>query len=143
MKIISIRAPWWWWILHGGKDIENRDWKSDYRGPLIIHASSYWSLNDVRGDWESGCDMWKKQPVNPEGVCGTHPGREDHVKSMGGHIVGVTDMVDCVDSSRSPWFVGKYGFVLQSPRPLAKPIPFKARLGLIEAPPEIVSGVGQ
>lgn len=38
---ISIRAPWWWLISHGGKDIVNRSWRTRYRGPVLIHASQW------------------------------------------------------------------------------------------------------
>jgi hypothetical protein len=40
MKAISIRQPWAWLIVNGMKDIENRTWKTNYRGQLFIHASS-------------------------------------------------------------------------------------------------------
>ncbi len=38
MKVLSVRPPWAWLIFHG-KDVENRDWKRDFAGPLLIHAS--------------------------------------------------------------------------------------------------------
>ena len=38
MKILSVRQPWAW-LLFNGKDIENRTWRTSYRGPLLIHAS--------------------------------------------------------------------------------------------------------
>ena len=34
MKALSIRQPWSWLILHGGKDIENRSWRTNVRGPV-------------------------------------------------------------------------------------------------------------
>jgi len=39
MKVLSGRQPWWWWLLHG-KTIENRKWSTDYRGVVLLHASS-------------------------------------------------------------------------------------------------------
>ena len=39
MKCLSILQPWAWAIIHGGKDVENRTWRTAYRGPLLIHAS--------------------------------------------------------------------------------------------------------
>jgi hypothetical protein len=39
MKAISIKQPWAWLIVNGYKNIENRSWKTDYRGKLLIHAS--------------------------------------------------------------------------------------------------------
>ena len=41
-----------------------------------------------------------------------------------GGIIGMVDLVDVVETSKSPWFIGPYnGFVLKNPRPL----PFHAR----------------
>jgi hypothetical protein len=34
VRWISIRSPWWWFILHAGKRIENRAWRTAYRGAL-------------------------------------------------------------------------------------------------------------
>jgi hypothetical protein len=39
-----------------------------------------------------------------------------------GAIVGVVDVVDCVDKHKSKWFGGPVVFVLKNPRPLKKPI---------------------
>jgi hypothetical protein len=38
VKALSIRQPWAWLIVTGYKDIENRSWRTNYRGPLLIHA---------------------------------------------------------------------------------------------------------
>ena len=39
MKTLSIRQPWAWLIVNGIKTVENRTWSTQYRGPLLIHAS--------------------------------------------------------------------------------------------------------
>jgi hypothetical protein len=39
LKILSIRHPWAYLIANGDKDIENRMWRTKYRGPFLIHAS--------------------------------------------------------------------------------------------------------
>jgi ASCH domain len=39
MKILSIRQPWAYLIANGQKNIENRTWLTNYRGPFLIHAS--------------------------------------------------------------------------------------------------------
>lgn len=41
MKTLSIRQPWASIICAGIKDVENRTWKTNYRGKLLIHSSSY------------------------------------------------------------------------------------------------------
>lgn len=51
MKAITVRQPWAWAIIHGGKHIENRSAGSRYRGPLAIHAGKSLSsrgMNDKR-----------------------------------------------------------------------------------------------
>ena len=40
LKVIVVRQPWAWLIVHGFKDIENRSWKTRYRGTLLIQASA-------------------------------------------------------------------------------------------------------
>ena len=96
---LSIRQPWCHHILHDGKDIENRNWRTTYRGPVLIHAGQ-------RGDGD----------------------RQDYIELPRGGIVGIVDIVDCVDDHPSRWFVGKYGFVLKDATPLEL-IPCNGRLG--------------
>lgn len=136
MKIISIRAPWWWYIIRGWKDIENRDWATNYRGPILLHASSWWSLAAVADDTASAESMRRVAGFAPTGDKGIYTYRQ--MRDLGGHIVGRADITNCVADSASPWFCGKYGFVLANAKPVT-PIPLKARLGLFDAPAEIIS----
>lgn len=39
IKTITIKEPWASLILEGKKTIETRTWKTNYRGPLLLHAS--------------------------------------------------------------------------------------------------------
>lgn len=39
MKCLSVKDPWAELIASGVKWIENRTWKTNYRGPLAIHRS--------------------------------------------------------------------------------------------------------
>ena len=52
-----------------------------------------------------------------------------------GALIGEVDIVDCVTRSESPWFVGRYGFVLKNPVLYDKPVPCRGALGFFE--PEI------
>lgn len=40
MRILTVKQPWAWAIIHGGKDVENRSRNiaGSYRGPVAIHA---------------------------------------------------------------------------------------------------------
>jgi hypothetical protein len=116
LKAITIRQPWAWAIIFGGKDIENRTWLTHYRGPLAIHAGL-----GFRGD-----------AVMPRGV--RSPAGEDLAF---GAVIGVVDLEDVVEKSRSRWFGDDgYGFVLRNPRPLDKPVRCSGRLGLWAPTPQ-------
>lgn len=138
MKIISVRAPWWAFIVFSNKDIENRDWPTSYRGPVLIHASSWWKQDDVEDDTDSAIDM-RTATGHVKSVSGGKMTWAE-MRAKGGHIVGRADIVDCVSVSTSPWFVGKFGFVLAN-RAAIEPIPFKARLGLFDAPADALARV--
>ena len=122
MKVIVIRQPWAWLILHGSKDIENRTWATRYRGTLLIQASA--SRPTKRNLEEARLFARKRGVELPEDF------------ELGG-IVGMVQLEDCVTSSRSEWFEGPVGWVLSRPKKL-KFIPLKGRLGLFDAPQEII-----
>ena len=103
MKAITIRQPHAWAIIHGGKDVENRSWPTRYRGPLLIHAASSMRAAEYGGFAEAIAER----------KLGRMPQITD--LEMGG-IIGMVDLVDCVERSSSPWFLGDYGFVLCNPR---------------------------
>lgn len=111
---LSIRQPWAWAIVHAGKDIENRNWMHNFRGPVCIHASK--SMTGMELD--DAADFMRSLDVEiPRGL-----------ELQRGGIIGTAEIVDCVDSSESPWFVGRYGFVLRNARPVEF-IPVKGLLG--------------
>lgn len=130
MRCLSIRAPWWWFILHSDKDIENRDWLCKHRGPLLVHASKWWKIQEIYDDAQF-CRSAEQADSRPVIAA--------NLRLLGGHIVGVVDMVDCVTESDSPWFFGRYGFVLKNPRPI-QAVPWKGRLGLFDVPDEVWQG---
>lgn len=119
---LSIRQPWAWLILNAGKDIENRNWPTKFRGRVLIHASK----GMTRAEYEAGVDpLWH---------CGGPtielPGMHDLDR---GGIVGSVEIVDCVAVSDSPWFCGRFGFVLRDPRSLPF-TPCRGQLGFFRAP---------
>jgi hypothetical protein len=40
IRCLAVRQPYAWAIMAGAKDIENRSWTTDYRGPIVLQASS-------------------------------------------------------------------------------------------------------
>ena len=120
MRALSIRQPWAWLILNAGKDIENRDWKTSYRGRILIHASK----GMTHDEYENALDT--RYSIAPN--AGELP--PFHILERGG-IVGSVEIVDCVEESESPWFFGRYGFVLRDPKPLPFS-PVRGQLGFFE-----------
>lgn len=116
LPALSIRQPWCWLILNGGKDVENRDWTTNYRGPLLIHAGK-------QAD-ENAKSIALLREYAPERLDACM--RADY--PLGG-IVGRATLVDVVTSSTSPWFSGRYGFVLRDVQPLPF-MPCSGALGL-------------
>ena len=103
IKAFSIRQPWAWAIIHAGKDIENRDWPTRFRGEVCIHAAKKWGVEE-RMDID--CIHRASGIRFPIGA------------PLLGGIVGVAEIADCVEASESPWFMGRYGFVLRNVRPV-------------------------
>lgn len=130
MKVLTIRQPWAHLIINCGKDVENRDWPTKYRGPLLIHTSASFA----RAEYEHARD-WALQGV---GIPEESFPSDALLKETCGGIIGIVDLVDCVAHSDSRWYFGKYGFLLKNPRPLPF-TPCKGRLGLWEHPGDIVS----
>jgi hypothetical protein len=104
-----------------GKDVENRSWKTNYRGRILVHASKKPDPNyrDIfnkvffpsltEGEWEEINQEW----------CG--------------HIVGSVELVDCVQNFKSHWAEkGMWHWVLRDPVPLENPVPVRGSLGLWE-----------
>jgi hypothetical protein len=116
-KALTIRQPWAWLIVSGQKDIENRTWKTNYRGPLLIHAASsfaHMSFEEIEDRYRV------KLPTRD--------------KLRRGGIVGICDLVDCVTKHRSKWFGGPYGFVLRNAK-ARRFEPMNGRLNLWDYPP--------
>jgi len=118
MKALSIRQPWAWLIVNGYKDIENRTWRSSFRGSIYVHTGQKLLTDDFQV-------------------------QRDYIEKLGlvlpdsfnlGAIIGEITITDCIDTSVNPWFCGPFGFVLSDPIAYPEPISCKGRLGLLGIP---------
>jgi hypothetical protein len=116
LKAISIMQPWAWLIVTGLKDVENRNWRTKFKGRVLVHAG-------LRVDREAMADLLAgRHPVTGERLEFAGPPQFDR-----GGIVGEVEISDCVSDSDSDWFVGRYGFLLRD----AKPLPFQPCKGML------------
>jgi hypothetical protein len=118
MKTISIKQPWAELIITGVKDVENRNWPTDYRGPIIIHTG---------------------QRIDPYGadqfVVETARALR---KGAIGAIIGHAYLYACGEKQYSKWHEDKLtGFYLANPIEIP-PIPYSGKLSLFEVDPALV-----
>lgn len=152
MKAITLTQPWATLVAKGGKSIETRSWKTNYRGPLAIHAA-------------------KGFPQEARALCGQEPFRfflYPNCLLPRGVIVATCELVTCLfipgaqtkisfpyrhDSMtvelppREPEFSfgdytqGRYAWILINIKPLDRPVPAKGALGLWEWSEPVVAQV--
>jgi hypothetical protein len=129
MKAITLRQPWAWAIMNAGKDIENRNWRTNFRGRVAIHAAVGMTHDEYEKAYGYIRNVNRRIKI---------PAYEDLER---GAIIGTVEIVDCVQDSDSRWFMGKYGFVLASPKRLPEPIPCKGALSFWNIPQNIESRI--
>ncbi|HEY3434284.1 MAG TPA: ASCH domain-containing protein [Solirubrobacterales bacterium] len=134
MKALSIRQPWAWLIVRPDlidaearaqawrdrqiKDVENRNWNTRFRGVFLVHASNGMSKAEYAFAHQYAAERGVALPV-PEQL------------QRGGVIGRVTLDEVAGESCASPWFMGRYGFLLRDASPL-RFTPMKGRLGFFE-----------
>ena len=99
---LSVRQPWAWLIANEYKDIENRTWPTDIRGWVFIHASQTFDNHAFN--------------YIPTYIISQIPPKKCYYW-LGG-LVGIMKISDCVKKSKSIWFFGPYGFVIEEARPI-------------------------
>lgn len=121
MKALSVKQPWAWAIIHGGKDVENRVWNTNFRGRFLVVASRSVDMlapSHLLESWLQHELMSYRNLVQPMG------------KRIG-CVVGSVELVDVVNAYDSPWFTGPKGFILKDPKPLP-PVNLFGNLGFFE-----------
>jgi len=105
MRALTVRQPWAWAIIHGGKDVENRSRSlGPYRGPVAIHAGlmidddARWSLT-LRQAWHGAFLPERVEPDAPGFMLPVlrESYEEDASWLPTGVVIGVVDLVDVHD----------------------------------------------
>jgi ASCH domain len=110
---LSVKQPWAWAIVAGYKDVENRSRRTNFRGPLLIHAGAELDAAGFQFLWEAG--FYKALPPD---------------LPLGG-LVGMVDVVDCTRSFESEWaFPGYWHWVFGKPREFKNVLPCPGHLGM-------------
>lgn len=132
MKCLSLWQPWATLMANGAKRIETRNWSTNYRGPLAIHAALHWKR--VQREYA-------REPVFAEALKGE--------QILRGRVLCIVDLVDVVrtegyiyrpmvarkdELDLGDYTPGRYAWITKNLRRLKQPIALKARQGLFDAP---------
>lgn len=138
IRALSLTQPWASLVVAGHKRWETRSWRTDYRGPVAIHAA-------------------KGQDVHARGV-------EQQARSLRlvwagalprGQVIGVVTLLDCVpvedvreqlpaSQTRFGDFTdGRYAWKFTVPVWLGKPFELRGRLGLWRLSPAAAAAIAR
>jgi len=99
MKTLSIKNPWAYLCALGIKGIENRTWKTNFRGTFLIHVSGqiypFFKGNNLAFTPEQWQDINKVIDLKK-------PGEKEKFFTTSA-IIGQVDLVDCVMNHDSIW----------------------------------------
>lgn len=138
MKALSLLQPWATLVVRGVKRYETRSWRTSYRGPLVIQASSRFP-EELRALCErqpfrrllreAGSASWFDLPL--------------------GALLGTVDVRDCLpveqlaaidgaQRSLGDYREGRWAWLLDDAQPFPEPIPWRGKRGIYEVPDGIL-----
>jgi hypothetical protein len=148
MKCLSVKPPWSI-LLFGPKDVENRTWRTKYRGPLLIHSSKTFFKTEMEAAYNrigaiSPAALHSLGPLHHWTDVGST--KNNHLRGV---ILGRVDLVGCAWGHTSPWYEGKsvrtkkgvrdnYAWIFANHVRFKEPIPFKGAQGLFNVPDELI-----
>lgn len=138
MKAITIHQPWASLITNGFKRYETRGWRTNYRGPIAIHAGKKIDQDAVR---MIQCDyphIWKEIDSLPTGVVLAVAELVECRKVVVNHfydlmeLKGEKDAVlfDAMENDFGDFTPGRFAWELSNIRRLPEPIPARGQQGL-------------
>lgn len=132
MKAISIRQPWAQLILSGKKKIDLRSWSTEYRGPLIVHASKTIE--------EEACLRFNLQPsALPKGVLLGWV-MLDKIERLDPETYKTQEQLHL---SSNPYSSPIYGWFFSKPQLFDQPRPYTGRIRFFDVPDEIDLGMSE
>lgn len=110
--VLSLYPEWAWAIMHAGKVVENRSWRTSYRGTLLIHASAKRSSHEALESARSL--LCARSKLRPRDLPDEFPSSA---------ILGAVELVDCVRDAKSSWAEAEaVHWLLRGARALPRPI---------------------
>ena len=128
MKALSLWQPWAEAIAHGSKQVETRDWGTDYRGPIAIHAAKRWTEEERETAHYFYGQGWTSMVEPARGVVVCVAELVD-VRMM---TMTSCNLVPRTEYSLGLWEPGRYAWYLENVRRLSHPLPLRGQRKLFE-----------
>lgn len=129
---LTLYRPWPALILRAGKNVENRTWRTNYRGPLLLHAGQRWDHSAV----EFASTIW---------TAGSHSALDWIPQDPDAHptgLVGAVRLYDCHRAIPSRWAApGQWHWMLEDPYEFADPIPCTGKQQLWSPGAELMQAI--
>lgn len=141
MRALSYRQPWAWALLHAGKDIENRVWRRNLEGRVLIHASKGCTSREytmaLAFMHAAGVDLSRVPQLRGFGSGALDRGGVVGVLTFTGVVLPPHDGL--IRGARARWHVpGQYGYEVWDARPLPF-LPWKGALGVFDVPDDALA----
>lgn len=161
MKALSLTQPWATLVAIGAKRLETRSWRSEYRGPLAIHASKSFPGEDQelcsdepfvgalrRGGYDLITSPYRSNPYGwahllPLGAIvavGVLAGVV-RVPATPGYVCGTLLPPGEPEASFGNYEPGRDVWRLVDVRALPEPVPCRGALGLWTVPPDVLARI--
>lgn len=139
MKALTLTQPWAALVALGAKRFETRSWRTDYRGPLAIHAAKgYPSDCQELVLYEPFHSVLLRNYGHPFDIAPA-------LRAQRGLVLATCRLVDCIriterfgdalsvqERQFGDYTPGRYAWRLDDIRLLATPVPARGSLGLWE-----------
>ncbi len=139
MKALSLHQPWATLVVLGVKRLETRRWRTEHRGPLVIHAARTFP--------PAGQQLCRQEPFRSL-LAEAGFAREDDLPR--GALLGIVQVRDCLrteemdldalsdtDRAVGDFSPGRWAWLLEQPERFVRPIPCPGKLGLFPVPEEL------
>lgn len=134
LRAITLKPPWSAFVAAGMKRMETRSWRSNYLGPIAIHASKVgvtWGLGDLLEDF------YELDRIDPRGVHRAR-GAVVAVACLSSYmrtekLLGLSDR----ERRLGNYSPGRWAWRLEEVRALEDPVPCRGYQGLWTLPEDV------
>lgn len=142
MKCLTIYQPWASLIVLGAKTHETRTWKTQHRGPLLIHAG--------RRFLDAARDITALEPFHTPLREAGYPMASDLPL---GAIVGMVELIDCKDVEEirdglsqterdfGDFRNGRWAWILGSPVKFSQPVIYQGKQGIFDIDDRLLESI--